>query len=227
MGTSSRPELFEARFWSCVYRNGSLWAVHHEGSSRVRARWYEIATNGWPSADGALPEVVQTGQIDGGAGVRTFFPSIAVDEFGNAAITTARSASNEYISMSRAVRQASDPLGEFQPIEFVRESSGPYGFGRWGDYSGTVPDPAQPGVFWGHHEYTPGGNSWNTWVASYTVALPCPGDANGDGVVNFADIVAVISAWGPCGGCPEDFDHNGVVDFQDLLEVLKNWGSCP
>ncbi len=227
MGTSSRPELFEARFWNCVYRNGSLWAVHHEGGSRVRARWYEIAMNGWPGADGAEPELVQTGLIDGGAGVRTFFPSIWVDDAGNAAITTARSSSQEFISMSRAVRRASDPPGEFRPIEFVRESSGSYVSGRWGDYSNTVSDPADPGVFWGHHEYTPGGNSWNTWVAKYVVGVPCPGDANADGVVSFTDIVAVLSAWGPCGGCPEDFDNSGTVDFSDLLAVLKGWGDCP
>ena len=50
-----------------------------------------------------------------------------------------------------------------------------------------------------------------------------PGDVNGDGVVNVIDLLAVLAAWGPCGGCPEDIDGNGVVNINDLLAVLSNW----
>jgi hypothetical protein len=165
MGTSVRPELFEARFWSCVYRNGSLWAVHHQNSSRVRVRWYEFAMNGWPESPNS-PTLAQSGEIDPGSPVRTFFPSIWVDAFGNAVITCARSSAGEFISMARAVRYAADPPGTFRPIEEVRASAAAYGTNRWGDYSATSDDPAEPGRFWSHHEYTPGGNSWNTFVAS-------------------------------------------------------------
>ena len=119
--------------------------------------------NGWP--DGGTPEIAQWGEIDPGDPVRTFFPSIWVDGFGNAAIVCARSSFDEYISMSRAIRLAGDPSGTFRPIEFVKQSAGPYTGSRWGDYSGVASDPARPGTFWGHHEYTPGNNSWNTWIA--------------------------------------------------------------
>ena len=27
--------------------------------------------------------------------------------------------------------------------------------------------------------------------------------------------------------CPWDFNGNGEVDFQDLLKILANWGPCP
>ena len=47
---------------------------------------------------------------------------------------------------------------------------------------------------------------------------------NGDGFVDFADLLAVLSAWGDGPECPEDIDGNGVVDFADLLLVLSNWG---
>jgi len=51
-----------------------------------------------------------------------------------------------------------------------------------------------------------------------------PGDVNGDGLVNFADMLQVIGAWGPCGvPCPEDLSGNGVVGFEDLLLVIGNW----
>jgi hypothetical protein len=57
---------------------------------------------------------------------------------------------------------------------------------------------------------------------------PCPSDIDGSGVVGFADLLAILSAWGPCApGCPEDLDGSGVVGFGDLLLVLSAWGPCP
>ena len=39
MGLASvRVSTFDARFWSVQYRNGSLWAAHHVGNTRVRAQ---------------------------------------------------------------------------------------------------------------------------------------------------------------------------------------------
>jgi hypothetical protein len=58
-------------------------------------------------------------------------------------------------------------------------------------------------------------------------AASCPGDVDGSGTVGFRDLLAVLSAWGPCGGCPEDLDGSGAVDFPDLLVVLGSWGPCP
>ncbi|MHC5113167.1 MAG: hypothetical protein ACYTGP_01905 [Planctomycetota bacterium] len=50
------------------------------------------------------------------------------------------------------------------------------------------------------------------------------GDINGDGVVNFADVLAAIGAWGPCAGaCPADLDGSGDVGFGDILVILANW----
>lgn len=166
-GTSIRPILFDARFWSVDYSNGSLWAVHHVGNP-VRARWYEIAMNGWPES-GSDPALVQTGEIAADPGVHTFFPSIAADAAGNAVITTARSSSDEFISMCHTHRTSADVLGQLQPLEFVKQSTDAYAVDRWGDYSGSAADPSQSGTFWGLHEYTPGGNSWNTWIAEFTV----------------------------------------------------------
>ena len=49
------------------------------------------------------------------------------------------------------------------------------------------------------------------------------GDVNGDGYVNVSDVLALISAWGPCS-CVEDLDGSGIVDVTDLLIVIGNWG---
>ncbi len=169
-GSSSRPFLFEPRFWSCVEINDSLWAVHHVNSSRARVRWYEFNMRGWPSS-GNNPEIAQWGELDYGGTIHTFFPSIGVDSQGNAAITFSRSSPDEYISMSRAVRKFSDPPGTFQPPQFVKESTAAHTSGRWGDYSATVNDPAALGSFWGHHEFTLNGQ-WRTWIARYDVGDP-------------------------------------------------------
>ena len=79
--------------------------------------------------------------------------------------------------------------------------------------------------FFSSPEWQPGG--LGAVVATIVEGtLHVPGDADGDGIVGFADLLAVITAWGPCpegGGCPADLDGNMIVDFADLLIVLTNW----
>ncbi len=53
------------------------------------------------------------------------------------------------------------------------------------------------------------------------------GDANGDNVVDDADLLAVLFAMGQScpSGCPEDLNGDGVVDDADMLLVLFNQGA--
>lgn len=54
----------------------------------------------------------------------------------------------------------------------------------------------------------------------------CPGNANGDGVVDFGDISSVLANWGASYGAgtgPGDADASGLVDFDDVTAVLTNW----
>lgn len=54
---------------------------------------------------------------------------------------------------------------------------------------------------------------------------PCPGDTNGDGVVNFTDLNTVLGFFGQSGpSLPGDVNHDGVVNFVDLNIVLSNFG---
>jgi len=62
----------------------------------------------------------------------------------------------------------------------------------------------------------------------YVVVLSfCEGDANGDRVVDFDDITAVLANWlsgGPIG----DGNGDSAVDFDDITAVLANWlNACP
>jgi hypothetical protein len=162
-GTSSRPELFEPRFWSCVFRNGKLYATHHQGGSRALQRWYEIDMGGWPVS--GTPSLVQWGNVDPGGDIRTFFGSIGVDGLGNVALTYARSSPSELISMARGWHEVGDPAGSTTPSVIMKQSTIPDTTGRWGDYSATVADPDFDRVFWGVHEYRTGG--WATWIGVY------------------------------------------------------------
>lgn len=54
------------------------------------------------------------------------------------------------------------------------------------------PDIAGPAYTCAHEE--------SAWTLTVTCAPdpPCPGDSNGNGIVDFSDILSVLSQWGPC-----------------------------
>ena len=55
----------------------------------------------------------------------------------------------------------------------------------------------------------------------------CSADLDGNGSVDIDDLLAFISAWGPCtSACPADFDGNGEVAIDDLLILISAWGPC-
>ena len=71
-------------------------------------------------------------------------------------------------------------------------------------------------------------NSINTIAKIDLGSTPCPADLTGDGVVNGADLAALLGAWGPCSGsCPADLTGDGVVNGADLAALLGAWGNCP
>jgi len=51
------------------------------------------------------------------------------------------------------------------------------------------------------------------------------GDATADGLVDVADLLAVLGAWGDCpvDACPADLNRDGVVNVSDLLIVIVDW----
>lgn len=66
--------------------------------------------------------------------------------------------------------------------------------------------------------------------AVLTVAPPsCPGDANGDRIVNFQDITKVLEFWNfnyAPGTGPGDSDCDGSVDFGEITLVLAAFGAA-
>ncbi|MCA9290488.1 MAG: VCBS repeat-containing protein [Phycisphaerales bacterium] len=61
---------------------------------------------------------------------------------------------------------------------------------------------------------------------AYVVVAPILPDITADGVVNGADLSALLAAWGPVvdgGQLKADLDDNGAVDHRDLARVLASW----
>ena len=53
-----------------------------------------------------------------------------------------------------------------------------------------------------------------------------PGDVDGDGDVDFTDLLTLLDTWGDCPPaeyCPADIDGSGSVGLSDLLLLLSNW----
>jgi hypothetical protein len=66
---------------------------------------------------------------------------------------------------------------------------------------------------------------WLASAAGADLRASCRGDANGDRVVDFADLNAVLAAFGQSGeGVAGDVNCDGAVNFGDLNTVLTNFG---
>ena len=56
----------------------------------------------------------------------------------------------------------------------------------------------------------------------YPCDVQAQADFDDDGDVDFADLLALLTAWGPCE-CEEDLNGDDEVDFDDLLILLSDW----
>lgn len=56
---------------------------------------------------------------------------------------------------------------------------------------------------------------------------PCPGDLDGDGAVNAADLAILLGDWGHDPASDADLTGDGFVNAADLAVLLGAWGDCP
>jgi hypothetical protein len=128
-----------------------------------------------------------------------------------------------------ATRNIMDATGEDMRVFLYDRADGAildtaaFDFGCCDWIQGLALDAQDNVIMTGHTR--PDGTNRELAVVKMTIgAGSTPGDVNGDGIVNFADVLAVIGAWGPCAGaCPADLDGSGDVAFADILVVLANW----
>lgn len=70
---------------------------------------------------------------------------------------------------------------------------------------------------------------WNLDDVEVSGVVPnqgVPGDLNGDGVVNGADMGLLLAQWGRCSGCDADLNGDGIVNGADMGLLLANWGGA-
>lgn len=171
LGTSNRADTIDHRIKNGVKRDGHLYLCHNVANGGVaRVRWYDIDLRGWPTS-GNTPVVNQSGYVNPGSGIYTWFGDINVDSDGTMAIAYNRSSSSEYISIERTWREEADAAGTLRDFEQLQTSTQPETGSRWGDYSGLELDPTQDNTFWSHNEYRE--SSWRTWIGQIEV-----GDVN-------------------------------------------------
>lgn len=160
LGSTAMVPANDTRILNAVYSNGSLYATHTiqnqaNGQNKPTARWYQI------NVGAGSPTLNRSGSIDPGQNIATFFPSIAVDSQGNLAIGYAQSSAQTYPS----AYYTTIPVSGAGTTALIVAGLAPTGDGRWGDYSGTVPDPTTPNIFYAVGESTQSTGAWGTtWV---------------------------------------------------------------
>ncbi len=186
--------LIDARIMNVHWRDGNLYACHHiSQDSRNFARWYHVQTNDWPNTGNM--SLVQSGNVDGGTGVHTWFPAIYSNHLGEVGMVIGSSAANQRIAVNTTGRKPGDPLGAMGALVTARLATVDGG-GRWGDYHDIAVDPTDDRTFWIIGEY-PESWGWQTWISSFQVTTGfgpiAVNDALGDlfaADVTVADVLA-------------------------------------
>ena len=113
-----------------------------------------------------------------------------------------------------------DKAMEWRTVEIDFVASGPSNI-RFESFSGSGSTPNAYGACW---------EADGCLLDNITVRPidGCVSDVIANGVVDGADLSAVLAVWGTDGGLYPRADTNGdgVVDGQDLATVLGGWGSC-
>ncbi len=171
-GSSNTIDNGDDSFSSNVVQIGNfLYAVNSTAvSGRTAVRW--------TIADATSFNILQQGTISDPA-LSFFYPSVAVNAAGDVVVGFSGSNSSTYASTYAVVGTsaggvAGGSLTFGTPVQ-TKSGSTYYDGDRWGDFSATTPDPADPGIFWTNQEYATtrqfSGTNWN-WATEATEIIP-------------------------------------------------------
>jgi hypothetical protein len=167
-GPKQNLEANDGRFSAnAVLHNGQIYAVQSVddgGLAAVRFLRIDAATNA----------VLESQTIVDPVGRALTFPSIAVNEFGDTVIGVSGTSTSEFASSYAMVGKTAGGITTFDPPMLLRAGVSDYqqlmgGLNRWGDYSATTVDPADPGIFWTSQEFVVATDTWSTQVTELIV----------------------------------------------------------
>jgi len=218
----------DQRVFEVSYRNGRLVMSHNASSGSglaTRPRWYEIATNNYPTS---APTLVQSGELLGPSPYTYSMSGIHKNDYGDISMIFTRSSSSVAGDAMRAGRFSADAAGTMgTPVllaNSVANSYGGTGTNRWGDYFGVAVDPTDGATFWGVAMVANGGGGWQTVINSWTVTSPAnltnltfsPSSAPGG---DFTTGTVTLSGPAPTGGYVVSLTVTGTTN--GLTAVLS------
>lgn len=162
----------DARFsGNAVLRGNELYAVQSiDDGGRAATRYLRI--------DLTSNTVLESHVIGDSANRAHSFPSIAINQTGDLVIGFTATSSTEFASSYAMVGKVSGGVTQFDLPILLRAGVDNYerldsqNRNRWGDYSATVVDPADPNIFWTNQEFVKNTNQWATQVSELIVPLP-------------------------------------------------------
>jgi hypothetical protein len=164
-------DTIDGRIFNANWRAGHLTGAHTiQSGNSIAVRWYDIATNNWPTS--GTPTLNQSGNIliggqDNHMGVATS------NSLGDIAVCYTRSSSSITADLMYAARKSGDPAGTLGAPVLLENSAGhSYSGGRWGDYFGIDVDPVDEATFWGVGMDIASDNNWKTSIFSWQITAP-------------------------------------------------------
>ncbi len=162
LGSSTNMDTVGSRLMNAQWINGNLWTANATSSAgRAAVRWYRINTATLVDESGLLSD----------PSLHYYFPSIAANMDGDAAIGFSGSDASQYIGAYYSGREAESPAGQMAlPIQYFagggsQNNIDGFGRNRWGDYSLTVLDPTDERTLWTIQTYGHSTDIWGSRIA--------------------------------------------------------------
>jgi hypothetical protein len=195
-GANGLLQAFTALDNMPVVRNHQLYfanvgAVNQAGvgtiaGDRMAILWYQYDLTGGTGVEteSTIPTLVQSGviwdSVNASNPLNYFNPSIMADLNNNVVIIGNVCGANNYIQAFYTTRNASDTLGQLQPLTMLTTNTNEYNYGtlcytdpncmRWGDYNSLSPDPSNDLNIWATNQIVSAANLWGILAVQLTPA---------------------------------------------------------
>ena len=227
LGCAQTIDTGDTRLLNAILRGGQIWTTGSvddpvkDGVGKAEVAWYQIDP-GLANASGSNA-ASQQGRVSDP--VRWYYyPSIAVNDSGCAALGFSGSDSGTFGSGFYTGRRPGDTAGTMAPVGMLKGGVDSYyvtfsgTLNRWGDYSATEVDPADGKTFWTVQEFagqqsggacpTKDTGRWGTWWGSFRCGCVSNSDCDDGLFCNGAETCDVAGGTCLAGTPPTCSDGN-------------------